>query len=75
VEGLAGRTGQVTIRVRGGDRPGEVRLLVAGVPEHWIAYSTEPVDVGRDVLVLGERGPRQVDVVPWDMPRVDRPGH
>jgi hypothetical protein len=62
---LVGRTGSVTVRVPGGDRPGEVRLVVQGIPHHYIAYCPEPVAIGDKVLVVDDRGARQVDVTPW----------
>lgn len=69
-----GRTGTVTIRVRGGNRPGEVLLRVAGMPEHFVAYAEEPLQVGERVLVVEERGARQLDVVRWLIPGPADPG-
>lgn len=65
---LVGRTGLVTIRVPGGTRPGEVRLVVQGIPHHYIAYCREPLTIGTDVLVINDRGVQQVDVEPWTEP-------
>jgi membrane protein implicated in regulation of membrane protease activity len=62
---LVGRTGSVTVRVPGGDRPGEVRLVVQGIPHHYIAYCREPLAIGDKVLVVDARGARQVDVTLW----------
>ena len=53
------------MRIRGGDIPGEVRLSLHGSPDGWIAYADEEVQVGADVLVIGSRGGRRIDVVPW----------
>jgi membrane protein implicated in regulation of membrane protease activity len=64
-QGLIGKIGSVTTRVRGGDRPGEVRVVVAGLPHHYIAFCHEALPVGTKVLVIGTRGARQVDVEPW----------
>jgi hypothetical protein len=64
-QGLIGKVGSVTTRVRGGDRPGEVRVVVAGLPHHYIAFCPEALPVGTRVLVVGTRGARQVDVEPW----------
>ena len=64
-QAMVGRTGSVTVRVPGGDRPGEIRLVMQGIPHHYIAYCPEPLAVGEKVLVVGDRGSRQVDVTPW----------
>ena len=65
---LIGRTGSVTIRVPGGARPGEVRLVVQGIPHHYIAYCRVPLTIGTEVLVIDDRGTRQVDIEPWTEP-------
>ena len=52
----------VTIRIPGGNTPGEVRLHVRGTYEHLIAYAVEPLDVGRHVVVRASRGARSADV-------------
>jgi hypothetical protein len=62
---LIGKIGVVTARVRGGALPGEVRVVVQGIPHHYLAYSPEPVEVDTQVLVVNNRGLRQVDVEPW----------
>lgn len=59
--------GEVLVRVRGGASPGEVEVVVDGLPETYLAYAHEAVPVGRKVLVVQERGDRAVDVVPWDI--------
>ncbi len=64
-QGLIGKIGSVSTRVRGGDLPGEVRVVVAGLPHHYIAFCPEALPVGTKVLVVGARGARQVDVEPW----------
>lgn len=64
-QGLIGKIGSVSTRVRGGDLPGEVRVVVAGLPHHYIAFCPEALPVGTEVLVVGARGARQVDVEPW----------
>jgi membrane protein implicated in regulation of membrane protease activity len=68
---LIGRIGVVTTRVRGGASPGEIRVVVEGLPHYYIAYCAEPVAVGEEVLVINSRGARQVDVEPWLMPGAD----
>ena len=64
-DGLVGRTGRVVVRVRGGDVPGEVVLNVHGLPETYLAYSTDELPIGSHVLVIGTRGGRRIDVEPW----------
>jgi hypothetical protein len=66
-EELVGKVGEVVVRVRGGDRPGEVVVLMSGAPEHYLAHAHEELPVGRRVLVVHDRGDRRVDVVPWDV--------
>jgi hypothetical protein len=56
----------VTIGVRGGDRPGEVRVVVEGLAHYYIAYCEHPIPVGTQVLVINARGARQIDVEPWE---------
>jgi membrane protein implicated in regulation of membrane protease activity len=69
-QALVGRVGVVVTAVRGGDRAGEIRVVVQGVPHHYLAYAAEPQPVGAHVLVIRFRGARQVDVEPWSpMPR------
>jgi hypothetical protein len=62
-----GRVGRVVVRIRGGDLPGEISLTVQGAPDTRIAYSEEELPVGTDVLVIGSRGGRRIDVVPWQI--------
>ncbi|MDX6432355.1 MAG: hypothetical protein QOE54_4721 [Streptosporangiaceae bacterium] len=66
-----GLMGVVVIRVRGGDQPGEVRVVHGGLPHVYIAYAEEPLPVGSQVLVINDRGARRVDVEPWNMPGQD----
>jgi hypothetical protein len=58
-------------RVRGGEQPGEVRVVHGGLPHVYIAYADEPVPVGTPVLVINDRGTRRVDVEVWNMPGQD----
>ena len=69
-----GKVGEVIVRVRGGTSPGEVVLIVDGLPETYLAYAHEAVPVGRKVLVVQDRGDRAVDVVPWDIAVPGQPG-
>jgi membrane protein implicated in regulation of membrane protease activity len=62
---LIGKVGTVITAIRGGERAGEVRLLVEGIAHYYLAYAIEPVPAGREVLVINNRGARQIDVEPW----------
>jgi membrane protein implicated in regulation of membrane protease activity len=64
-QSLVGRIGTVVNAIRGGGRPGEVRVLVEGIAHYYLAYATTAVPAGTDVLVINNRGARQVDVEPW----------
>ena len=66
-DGPVGKVGRVLVRVRGGDQPGEVEVPVAGSIETYLAYAKEQIAVGARVLVIGSRGARRVDVVPWEI--------
>ena len=74
---LVGKTGTVTTAVRGGSKPGEVRVVVEGIPHYYIAYCVEALAVGRPILVINNRGHRQIDVELWEEPIIDQegPGH
>ena len=43
---LIGRVGTVITAIRGGERAGEVRLLVEGIAHYYLAYAIEP-EIGR----------------------------
>jgi membrane protein implicated in regulation of membrane protease activity len=64
-ESVVGRVGTVVNGIRGGQRPGEVRLMVAGIAHYYLAYAATALPAGTDVLVINNRGARQVDVEPW----------
>jgi hypothetical protein len=63
---LVGRIGSVTTRVRGGERPGEVKVVVGGLAHYYLAFCRDVLPVGAQVLVIGVRQGRQVDVEPWE---------
>jgi hypothetical protein len=65
-DGPVGKVGRVLVRIREDDAPGEVVVSVGGSPETYLAYCDDPVPVGADVLVIGVRKGRGIDVVPWD---------
>jgi hypothetical protein len=70
-EELVGKLGEVVVRVRGGDLPGEVVLTVDGAPELYRALAQTELTVGRRVLVVHDRGDRTVDVEAWDVTAPD----
>lgn len=74
VSTAVGLTGTVVTRIRGGEQPGEVRVVHAGMPHTYIAYADTPLPVGVGVLVINDRGARRVDVEPWDIPVSDAVG-
>jgi hypothetical protein len=67
-QSLVGKVGSVCVAVRGGELPGEVRVVVQGIPHYYLAYCAQPIAVGDHVLVINNRGSRQVDVEPWAEP-------
>lgn len=67
-ETLVGRTGRIVTAVRGGSRPGEVRVVVDSVPHYYLAFCAQPISSGAAVLIINSRGSRQVDVEPWAHP-------
>jgi membrane protein implicated in regulation of membrane protease activity len=64
-QSLIGRVGVVVIAVRGGNLPGEVRVVVDGIPHYYLAYAVKPLPTGTEVLVINTRGALQIDVEPW----------
>jgi hypothetical protein len=64
-ESALGSIGVLTIGTRGTMGPGEVLLKVRGGTEAYIAWSTQPLPRGTQVLAVTARGPRTVEVVPW----------
>jgi hypothetical protein len=66
-QSLVGKVGSVVRAVRGGSLPGEVRLVIAGLPHIYIAYCGDPLAVGTEVLVINNRGARAIDVEPWQL--------
>jgi membrane protein implicated in regulation of membrane protease activity len=62
---LVGKVGEVVSTIRGGDLAGEIRVVVQGVPHHYLAYAAQELPAGTHVLIVHFRGERQVDVEPW----------
>ncbi|MFJ4439794.1 hypothetical protein [Streptomyces sp. NPDC088923] len=67
-DAVLGCTGEVVVATRGSVGPGEVLVEVRGGRELFLAWSEAPIARGTRVLVVGSRGTRQIDVVPWDDP-------
>jgi hypothetical protein len=65
--GLVGRMG-VVLMSPGPDGIGEVEILVGGTREAFLASSDETIEAGATVLVVEDRGDRQVTVIPWAAP-------
>jgi len=61
-----GLTGHLLIATRGEFGPGEVRVAIRGGTELFLAYSPQPLPRSSAVLIVGQHGPRGVDVEPWD---------
>ncbi len=68
---LVGAVGTVIARVRGGEKAGEIRVVVQGLPHYYLAYCPTVVEVGHHVVVINNRGGRQVDVEPWPVADID----
>jgi membrane protein implicated in regulation of membrane protease activity len=62
---LTGRIGRLVHGIRGGELAGEVRIVVDGLAHYYLAYAATTIPVGAQVLVINNRGARQVDVEPW----------
>ena len=65
-ESVVGTVGLLTVATRGAAGAGEVMLKVRGGSEAYLAWSADPLPKGAHVLVISQRGPRTVDVVPWE---------
>jgi len=62
---LIGRVGVLVHAIRGGERAGEVRVVLDGLAHYYLAYAATAIPAGAKVLVIHNRGARQVDVEPW----------
>jgi len=62
---LIGCVGRLLVGTRGREGVGEVLLTVRGSREAYLAWSIEPLPRGAEVLVVGVRGARTVQVEPW----------
>jgi len=62
---LVGKVGVVVSAVRGGHLAGEVRVFVEGIAHYYLGYAATALPAGTEVLVINNRGTRQIDVEPW----------
>ena len=62
---LVGKVGTLVHGIRGGERAGEVRVVVDGLAHYYLAYAATAIPAGAEVLVIHNRGARQLDVEPW----------
>lgn len=60
-----GKLGHVVTRIRGGEKPGEVTIPIRGGHEVYLAFSEQAIERSEPILVVGSRGGRCLDVVPW----------
>lgn len=70
-----GKLGHVVTRIRGGEKPGEVTIPIRGGVDVYLAYCDQPVERSTPVLVIGSRGSRCLDVVPWTGAGLADPTH
>jgi hypothetical protein len=61
---LVGAKGTVTLRIPGGENPGEIAYIHNGIRHNYIAYSTEAIPSGTPVKITAIRGGNAVNVEP-----------
>jgi len=61
---VVGKLGVVTHPIQGG-KPGEVVVHIRGGTEIYVAYSETDLPEQAEVLVIGQRSARTVEVVPF----------
>ncbi|WP_280505716.1 hypothetical protein [Nocardia farcinica] len=64
-ENPVGKIGLLTLGTRGQEGAGQVELAIRGGRETYTAWSAEPLPSKSTVLVVADRGGRNLDVVPW----------
>jgi hypothetical protein len=67
-ESAIGKVATVVTRVRGTAGPGEVRVLVGGTWDTFLAYSETVLECGREVLITGVHSPGSFHVIPSGNP-------
>jgi membrane protein implicated in regulation of membrane protease activity len=60
---VVGSLGMAITRIPGGDRPGEVQVSIRGGSESFIAYGVDPIGRGEQVMIVGRRPGRILDVI------------
>jgi hypothetical protein len=68
IDPVQGCVGVIVVATRGPAGPGEAKLTVRGSREAYLAWSVDPLPKGTEVLVIGTRGARTIDVEPWPTP-------
>ena len=63
-ESVVGKLGTVTLRILA-DRAGEIVVHIRGGTEVYMAVSDIPLEKGAEVLVIGQRSARTVEVTPF----------
>jgi hypothetical protein len=63
-EAIIGKIGRVTHQISNG-KAGEIVVLIRGGTETYMAYSDSDVPVQTEVLVVGQRSARTVEVTPF----------
>jgi hypothetical protein len=63
---LIGMLGFVTTRIGGNGKPGEVQVPLHGGSEAFIAYGDEVLERGVQILVIGKRTGRAVEVTAFN---------
>lgn len=62
---LIGKMGKVVIPIKGGTGPGEILISIWGGTESYIAWANEPIMLDDEVMIIEDRGNREVSVIPW----------
>jgi membrane protein implicated in regulation of membrane protease activity len=63
-EAVVGKIGRVTHRIANG-KAGEIVVLIRGGSETYMAYSDSDLPEQTEVLVIGQRSSRTVEVTPF----------
>ncbi len=64
-QSLVGKIGTVINRCVAAPARARCGSWSRGMPHYYLAYAAVPVPAGTEVLVINNRGARQVDVEPW----------
>ncbi len=64
-QSIVGSVGTLLTGIRGGNLPGEVRVMIEGIAHYYLGYAVAALPAGATVLVINDRGARHIDVEPW----------